>query len=344
VGASIPPLSLLKGGNNMSDMTSTLQVPLKFRGRGKALQEKDLPTLLAPLLAHGYRFSLETGALEPTVRASGFDTPWIYVKGIDSKNCNIDHNIKFKYFNYIPPRCLQCWKVVVRPRTYKELYKLFEIERTLDVPCKCGIEVRQYTPANYGGYFYNESLEEGRERYEQVRKAINEHISSDVPVILKRGCTEYEAGIGPSPMWVMPDKMKPLDELLDMYVSATPVMNGRQSEVQRAHVMKRWMIWAHNCGDMTYLDDNDGQPLVDPPVEYQGGDIDGVKSEMAIAEAHNLHLHNTGQEIDPQILVQYRELQRKYSIDYGVAPSVLSHAGEYMGYPKETVDGSDQTS
>jgi len=177
--------------------------------------KKDVVSLLnQPLRQAGYYLSYE-GVYRRSNTAVATDTPWHHVKHLVGKKCLLDHHIKFNLCGYVPPKCLECWKVVVGPRTLKELFQLLEVQRSMGRPSKCGIELRYYTPRLYGGYFYNNSLDEGRECYEAVRKAVDEHISPEVGVILKRACTEYEMIKGPSVAWTMTRREHELDDLLD---------------------------------------------------------------------------------------------------------------------------------
>jgi hypothetical protein len=316
-----------------------LTVPMNWKGQAADWNDYDLPTQLAPLFAQGYHIDHATGMITKRT-AGGWDTPWIYVKSIDSKKCNIDHNIKFNTYKFIPPRCLQCWKVVATPNTFEQLMKLYEVECGMDVPCKCGIEVRDYTAKSYGGYFYNSSFEEGRERYEQVRKAMDDHVGKDVPVLLKRGCTEFEFKSGiPAPMWHMTKEAEKVNEIVDLYVDDTPIHNGRQTRFQKAHVFKRWMMWAHSRGDFSYTPWNGGERLVGDYVTFHEGDIEGIKEEIAVGEAY-ARARSEGTPVDPELLKRYRELSRNYSAETGIGQDLLQKA---LDYPVEVANGSDQT-
>jgi hypothetical protein len=320
-------------------MNGKLTVPMNWKGKGAEWKKYDLPSQLNTLFMQGWHISPDSGMITRKA-APGWDTPWIYVKSIDSKKCNIDHNIKYNIYGFIPPRCLQCWKVVVTPNTFDQLMRLYEVELGMDVPCKCGIEVRDYTAKSYGGYFYNASFDEGRERYEQVKNAVKEHVGDDVHVLLKRGCTEFEFKSGiPAPMWHITPQAEEINDIVDLYVDDTPVHNGRQTRYCKAHVFKRWMMWAHSRGDFSYLPWNGGERLVGDYVTFHEGDIDGIKDEIAVGEAY-ARAKSQGVEVDPEMLKQYRELSQKYGADMQIAPDVLSNA---LDYPTEMKNDSDQT-
>ena len=155
----------------------------------------------------------------------------------------------------------------------------------MDVPSKCGIEMRDYTPKHYGGYFYTHSLEEGRERYEQVRKGVDEAIDGgkDLSVILKRGCTEYEMIKGPSVYWHNTAEESKMLELIDAFVDLSR-SNNRQSEMVKNSVRLKWALWAHSNGDFTYKELNNGKALFPDYVKYHEGDIEDIKKDLESAQ------------------------------------------------------------
>lgn len=285
--------------------------------------EADLITKMAgPLRQNGYYLSYE-GVFRRQATAVGLDTPWHHIKHLRTKKCGLDHNIKFNIFGYVPPRCLECWKVVVSPRTLKELFLLLDVEKSLERPAKCGIEIRNYTPRLYGGYFYNNSLEEGRARYEEVRKAVSEHISPDVGVILKRACTEYEMILGPSPAWIMTAKQHRLDERIENIVDTyTPNTTGQTPECV-AQVHTHWIEWAWKHQDPTvseYLGDEDLYPAT---VTYHDGDIRQIKADLMRARAKIKH------DIDGEVTDAIHAALRGFEMTKRVT---LDKVGTVLGY------------
>jgi len=225
---------------------------------------------LKPMLNQGYHFTGE-GRLEPFRSGLMWDTPWVYTQAHHRIRCEIGHRIVFDRFGFVSNICRNCYKVVVRPRTVVELFDLYELQREMGVPCKCGIEVREYVHGLYGGYFYCRGKEEGLKRYKQVRKLVDEQISPDVPVILKRYCTEFEIGpgsFGPS------DKLPPLtpeqEEIEKTLIALIPDENNRCAHVDLiiAYTMKKWIMFAHANNDPTYKELTGGQPLFPSVVTY----------------------------------------------------------------------------
>jgi hypothetical protein len=152
--------------------------------------------------------------------------------------------------------------------------ELLELQKQLvkDNPrcwCKCGVEHRDFVPRHYGGYFYTSSMEQGQIRYETVRKAVNEKISPNITVFLKRYCTEFELKYGPSNEYVRPEYANGIEKKL------WPLINLKddrscveQPGFIQEHVIQGWLVFAHGRGDDTVTLYNDFKPLFAPPVTY----------------------------------------------------------------------------
>lgn len=201
------------------------------------------------------------------------DANWIYVNPNPELLCMEYHAI-VRGFRFIPTKCLDCYKVVVMPRSFHELVLLYELELEMvrENPrcwCKLGTEERTYVPRDYGGYFYNRGLESGKTRYKTVRQAVSEKISPDVDVILKRYCTEFEMQFGPSDKYEQPKGAKEIEKYFWQNID---VMTGARTQPEFIchHTIQKWMDFAWGRGDKTVMLYNGGKPLVPPPVTYQG--------------------------------------------------------------------------
>lgn len=293
-------------------MTPSRAIPVRKEVGGlyKQLDKIDIIKKLKPLLMGSGFFINNDGLIDRKV-GIGFDTPWYHVKSSTKKRCQLDHHIIFNYFGFIPKRCMECWKVVVSPRNLKELFMLLEVEKALNRPSKCGIELREYTPRHYGGYFYNNSLDEGRERYEEVRKAVSDHISPDVGVILKRGCTEMEMINGPSPYWYYTKEHDDLETMIEERFVEHKKANPGQPDYCLAYVQKAWIRWAASHGDNTYLEFTGGELLWPDTVKYHEGDIDEIKSDMCRAR---LGLQGVKDEDAVNVLENIGAIAQKYTV------------------------------
>jgi hypothetical protein len=233
----------------------------------ESLSKRDLIGKLRPLFKSGALYLRDDGKITQDTRPA-WDTPWIHQKSAPNRNCGLYH-IYYNVFGFIHSRCQECWKVVIRPRTLVELDQLMDIEKRLDLPSKCGIEKRETVCGLYGGYFYNDSLEQGLECYRTVRDAVDKHISPDVTVLLKRACTEFEieGKMGDSDEWSVSDEQKDMESYLADWV-VDDVQKTAQAEHLKDLVFRSWIHWAYQNGDISYLHYTDGKPLFPPYKTY----------------------------------------------------------------------------
>lgn len=212
------------------------------------------------------------------LRTLGFDDPWIYTNPDKKRHCHW-YTMVANRMGYPPPQCQECWKVVSRPRTLKELFLTLEmqyrmVEEDPDCWCKCGIEVRPWTNWNYGAYFYNDSLEQGREKWERVRKWTDKMVSEDVKVILKRSCTEFERRMGDTRTWDKRFKPEnnPMVAQWEKMVEHSCHIEEKPQIIQpdyvKKHVFAKWIQFAWDRNDPSLLELNDGRPLLPPLVTY----------------------------------------------------------------------------
>lgn len=259
------------------------------------------------MLGHGFMVDPVQGIIKPPESTSHPKPPWVYVRPAMHKRCIFWHTIAFETYNLFPVGCLNCWKVVVRPRTVEELFKLLDYQQeTYTGFCKCGIEVRPFVHGNYGGYFYNDSLEEGLKCYDKVKSDIARFISPEIPVILKRACTEFELKYGDSSQWE--DKIKdgtwaikdavhdfkplPFETLIyrlnlisnKVQTPESLVPEGcdyAQPGIVKVNVIQGWLEHAWSIGDKTAIKHNDGQYFFTPSTTYHdrdNSDMDKFKS------------------------------------------------------------------
>lgn len=206
------------------------------------------------------------------------NTPWIHVKPFHEINCFLWKDILFHGIvekklpashRFVPIGCQNCFKVVVRPQTLDQLFELEALQKKMDLPAKCGVELRDTVFGNYGGYFYNRGLEAGLLCWSKIRKEVNEciHQGLDIPVILKRGCTEMEHSLGRSDEWKMTDEQIEFETRLNQYF-VNNISAIRQTDELKDDVRQRWIERAYSIGDKTYLNYTDGESLHPEYVTY----------------------------------------------------------------------------
>ncbi len=204
-----------------------------------------------------------------------WDAPWVYVQQIETARCDIYRAVFYGALDHIHTNCRRCWKVVVRPRNLVELFDLYELQKTMGVPCKCGVEHRKTVPGLYGGYFYTRSKEEGLERYKQVRELVDQELSPKVDVILKRYCTEFEIGgedgikgQGPTNLTLeTTQEERDMEEYIEAQFPKVGYGNP-QPKFLIADVMLEWIHFAYKNGDKTYKKFTGGSPLYPSAITY----------------------------------------------------------------------------
>ena len=222
----------------------------------------------------GWTFRLEDNKLYGEGIPSP-DTPWVHLKHSHWLDCTTWHRVMFDVIGkklgqqFVPSGCMNCYKVVVRPKTVRQLFALEALQRKLNKPSKCGIEIRQSVHGLYGGYFYNEGLAAGKECYKVVRQAVNDdpELGPNVGVLLKRACTEYEHALGDSRKWEITDYQLMIEDLVNQKIVRSDSSRQQPEEIQ-INVKRRWIEWAYANGDGTYQDFTNGKPLYPPYATY----------------------------------------------------------------------------
>lgn len=197
-------------------------------------------------------------------------SPQIWRGATDDPDCR-RHMKVFKTFNAIPEFCFHCYKIQIEPQTVVELFKLLMIFDAIALPGnntrKCLVEVRPEISGAYKGLIYCQSREEGLEILNIVKTAIHEQISPQIPVVLKRGCSEFpvaypeyghfdETG---KPTMVYNEQWRELEDYVDQNLSGYkrpnvfPTHNHPGFTVRDTVVMGIWLAYAAAIGDMNYL-------------------------------------------------------------------------------------------
>ena len=118
----------------------------------------------------------------------------VYRRNSIDLNCK-RHKAIFNKFNIIPKFCFGCYKVQVEPRSILELIKLLivfdQIKLDKNNTRKCMIEMRKEVSGFYKGLIYCTGLEEANQIANYLGKILEEKISSELSVMIKRGCSEY---------------------------------------------------------------------------------------------------------------------------------------------------------
>jgi hypothetical protein len=214
---------------------------------------------LDSLVSRGWHWGTD-GRFRMTNASQPRDTPWLHApvhiegmieSGFDCGYLTHMHNLVFQQ-KAVHSFCMECYKVVVMPETLEQVHKIAEWQNDLGWACKVGAERRNYTQRKWGAYFYCRGVEQGRERYKDVREWVDENLGEDVKVILKRACTEFEQHMGDSDKWEeIPQQDEIEAEALKVF-DYEPAENIQCEAVQH-HVWDVWDVWdKDNQAPVTY--------------------------------------------------------------------------------------------
>ena len=230
------------------------------------LGKLDIITKMRPLLKRAGYIVRPDGKIVQPIKQVAWESPWIHSNQDNYNECSLCFNTMFEMFKFWPTYCLGCWKLVIMPRTLSELFDVYEYQRECGHPCKCGIEVRDIVNRLYGGYFYHRSREYGLIRFYEIRK-----VFPDTPMILKRGCSEFETELGPAEDWEVTAEQLEKEDVLKQWV-IIPDEVFCQPDHLKAYIMLKWIHFAYTNSDETYKQFTRGQPLSVPMKTYHQGE------------------------------------------------------------------------
>jgi len=240
--------------------------------------DPELASAVGAMISSGRVVKRDSQKLGGPILALQHDTPWIFVGRAHQPHCGEWNKDYWQKFRLIPRFCRErCHKVVVKIRTVKELFSFWELMETLGEPGKLGLDKRAYTFGPYAAFFYTSGMEEGLQRYAQVRAVVDESLEDgkNLGVILKKGCTEMEhklfKGIA-SDAWGSATEEHIVSEMMiDDMVERVEDLSEQPPWLQN-YVAFHWLAHAHAIGDSTYYEVVEkfgcGDMFGDPPKTY----------------------------------------------------------------------------
>ena len=218
----------------------------------------------------------------------GVQCPWKFQNMLQDRKCNLWHDIYFNKYGHQAKGCFNCWKIVVKPKSLKELMQMVSLQKKLDLPSKCGIDKRNYTDCLYSGYWYcplEGGLDEARKLYKTVKKEVRKKVH-DMSIILKRGCTEMELRKGPSDSWEWTERDEMLEALLDSVYREETRAGIEQIPILGVHIFTEWVRWAFMHGDETWKEFC-SVPLAMPVVTYHDSKHESQDFVISDFESYN---------------------------------------------------------
>ena len=198
------------------------------------------------------------------------DETQIYRVNTSELNCRRHFQV-FNTFNVIPEFCFGCYKVQLEPKNVMELFKLYFVFDNLNLrnnnTRKCMLEFRPEVSGNYKGYIYCSSLSEAKEIKNQLVNTLNKKINKNIPIAVKRGCSEF--GIA-HPEYKKIDqkdgrlmeynkKWREKEKIIDNKLtiknrSKQKVLQNSLSGISVSDIliMRNWLAYAKKIGDLSY--------------------------------------------------------------------------------------------
>ena len=220
----------------------------------------------------------ESGKLRLVVTPNPSFTPWYQIVPSMTRDCSLWHEVYFNNFHFVPKGCMNCWKVVIKVKSVFELFKLKDLLIELNLPSKCGVDVRKFTNSVYIGFFYTNSPAEGKVIYDKVAPVLKEAFPK-APVILKRGCTEMEMEFPPSSSWRYTPNTEHLERQLNSVFIETPnPALGPQMALLKSNIFRFWLDHAYSIGDNTWSKVLDSEGYIPPKHLYPPAETYHTKS------------------------------------------------------------------
>lgn len=249
-------------------MTSTLEQALDETVGGRAVRDHLAAAVAAGrLIAHG------DGTWELPAMPATAPGPWLPSGPSGPFPCRPLFRFLFQIAYgraRVPWGCRNCYKVKLRPRRFRELMAAKEVLGGLPHPGKCGVELGMHQSSGvYAGFLYFDGLDAARAGYHQLRARVDAHprLGPEVPLLIKRGCTEYEMACGPSDGYRFAPGQEATERELVQRLRPEP----GPPRFSAALTVMGWAQTAFRIGDETYLDFTGGRRLYPSVVTYDPG-------------------------------------------------------------------------
>ena len=185
-----------------------------------------------------------------------YNYPWVMTGVAEGRECSKWLDVWFGYYKLVSKGCHECYKVVVKPKSLKELFMVLEIQEKLGLHSKCGIELRTWVKGMFGAFWYCPragGIEGAKETHRKVRNAVWDKLGVITDVLLKKGCTEMEAYKGPSDQWVYTEEEEKFEAYLEENFDFG-VINIIQPDLVKVHVTRAWIEYVKDWDRRTGAD------------------------------------------------------------------------------------------
>ena len=272
----------------------------------ETLVNGDIISPVAKLIAQGLLDLSPQGKITARMKVD-ITRPWIDAKFCPKRDCNRWLGMYFTYYKIIPSGCRNCWKLSFRPKTLEDMFTVFKGQKEMKIPSKCGLETRGRTGhvGGYSSFWYcslTGGLEQARNTYVQVKEKLEVDLGYSDGLALKRGCTEIEhhflslTGRGSDDWDRQAEFFDVSEKLLDTVFEPTSLDAHVTSDVLINYTMRKWIEFAFEHNDKTYLKYTEADSFVPPllnymasgylkqniPITWEGGPYDRVSKIEAV--------------------------------------------------------------
>ncbi|MEP7008368.1 MAG: hypothetical protein ABI810_20480 [Sphingomonas bacterium] len=204
-------------------------------------------------------------------RARGPRSRWVFVANRGYLPCGFLSKVVFDAAyaqTAVPMGCSACYKIKVKAGTLRELVAAWQLAKAIDCTSKWGVDIdNPHSQDVYAGYYYAGDLDAARALYKVVREAIDADpkLGPGTKMTIKRGCSRFEAAVGPSDSYTFTPEMAEIEAHLRSRFKAAPIAEATNPQEQ----LSQWIDLAFRMGDDTYLDFTDGKRLRPATMTYE---------------------------------------------------------------------------
>jgi hypothetical protein len=204
-------------------------------------------------------------------RTRGGKSRWVFVANRGYPPCGFLSNVVFDAAyaqTAVPMGCSACYKIKVKPATLRELVAAWQVAKSIDCTSKWGVDLENpHSQDVYAGYFYTGDLDVARALYKVVREAIDADpkLGPEIKMTIKRGCSHFEAAVGPSDSYSFTPEMAEIEAHLQSRFKGPVIAESTDVHQQ----LGAWIDLAFRMGDDTYLDFTGGKRLRPATMTYE---------------------------------------------------------------------------
>ena len=196
--------------------------------------------------------------------------------------CNFLNNFLFEAVYdkaAVPFGCRDCYKVKVTTTSLRQARAIGRLAATVSQTSKTGAEQgARETGLRFGTYFYNLGLDRARALHADLRARIDRDpaLGPAVAMLIKRGCSNYEAHCGPSDRYVFDPALEQaehrLRSLFALKRKTTRDRLGRRLRRLGGHVRLMGAVLRHRLGLAPSATSAAAPALVSYPADPSPGD------------------------------------------------------------------------